>query len=619
MRELEGEERREVDRILREVTSAVRVHVEDIREGLRALAVFDLLQAKARFANDLDAVVPDLNVEGVIDIIDGRNPVLMFHFRDLGATARDTAATARDTAATARDAAANARDVVPLNLRLGDDYRTLVITGPNAGGKTVAMKTVGLFAMMLGHGLPVPVDEKSSFGIFQQLYVDIGDEQSIEEDLSTFSSHVSNLKTMLANAGSDSLVLIDEAGTGTDPAEGGALAQAVLERLTERDARTIATTHHGTLKVFAHEKDGVENGSMEFDQSTLSPTYRFQPGIPGSSYAFEIAQRIGLDETILERARELVGEQKTALEELITTFESRTQELDAKLAEAEDVARRARNERDQFRRKAEKLDREREAIRHQALKEAERIVGEANARIEKTIREIKEAEAEREATKGAREELASFREDLDQRLAEPESESDVGSEPASEFDGRSERPGADSERVAPRPGQTASGPEPPEMPKPVGGSIEVGDQVVLDDGSTAAEVLEIEDDEAVISLNSMRLRTALDRLQKVGGKRKQQVQLGTVEQSGGEMTALTARSRIDLRGRRVHEAIEEVTRLIDEALVSNLSDIEILHGKGTGALRQAIHEYLAEREDVVSFEEAPWDQGGAGVTYVHLS
>ena len=587
VRELEGEERREIDRILRATTSDVRDHIETIREGLRVLAEFDLLQAKARFANDLDAVVPGFNEDGRIEIVRGRNPVLILHFRDLG----------------------DEREVVPLDLSLGGDYHTLVITGPNAGGKTVAMKTVGLFAMMLGCGLPLPLDETSTFPIFRRLHVDIGDEQSIEEDLSTFSSHIANLKFMLSNAGRHALVLIDEAGTGTDPAEGGALAQAALESLTARGTRTIATTHHGTLKVFAHETEGVENGSMEFDQSTLSPTYRFQPGVPGSSYAFEIAHRIGLDESILDRARALVGEQKTALEELITTFEARTQELDAKLAEAEQTLRRARNERDQFERKARKIDREREDIRRGALEEAERIVGEANARIERTIREIKESEAEREATRSAREQLESFRGEMRHRLA-GDGGQEIPSEGA-EGEARAAEDAESGEREAAEPGRRQRGGEPREV------AIEVGDQVVLDDGSTAAEVLEIDGDDAVLSFDSMRLRAHLDRLKKVGGKRRQQVRLGKVEHAGA-LTSLTAHSRLDLRGRRVHEALADVTLLIDEALVSGLDDVEILHGKGSGALRQAIHEYLAERPEVVSFEEAPWDQGGAGVTFVHL-
>ncbi|GIV62044.1 MAG: hypothetical protein KatS3mg044_0910 [Rhodothermaceae bacterium] len=263
VRELESEERREIERILRAAADAVRTHLDALHAGQRVLATFDLLQAKARLANELDAVVPALNDDGVIDIRGGRNPVLQLHF------------------ARQRAEGGPAREVVPLDLRLGDDFRTLIITGPNAGGKSVAMKTVGLLALMLACGLPLPLDPASRFGLFGRLIVDIGDEQSIEEDLSTFTSHVANLKYMLRHADDRTLILIDEAGTGTDPAEGGALAQAVLERLTEIGARTIATTHHGTLKAFAHATEGVENGSMAFDRATLSPTYRFQLGVPG--------------------------------------------------------------------------------------------------------------------------------------------------------------------------------------------------------------------------------------------------------------------------------------------------------------------------------------------------
>ena len=607
VRELEGEERREVERILRELTAEVRVNLDAVQEDLRVLARFDLLQAKARLSNEIEAVVPKINEDGRIQIISGRNPVLLLHVRasrDRGKGGShpspvDPAASAAHTAA----GGAPQREVVPLDLSIGGEFRTLIITGPNAGGKTVAMKTVGVFALMVAFGLPLPVDEKSEFSVFDELLVDLGDEQSIEEDLSTFSSHIANLKRMLQKAGDRTLVLIDEAGTGTDPAEGGSLAQAVLEKLTRLGARTIATTHHGTLKVFAHETEGVENGSMEFDQATLSPTYRFQPGVPGSSYAFEIASRIGLDADILERARGLVGEQKTALEELITTFESRTQELDDKISSADEELRQAAHEREQYRQRSEKLRREQEAIRRQALEEAERIVASANARIERTIRQIKEAEADREATRQAREELEAFRANIGERkeragLAGSEAEEGGAEEPRRES--RKEREPRRRDRADSRP-------------------IAVGDQVVLDDGATAAEVLEIEDDEAVISFDSMRIRADVSRLRKVGGKRKQQVRVGRIAKSGGEMSSLQAQSRIDLRGKRVDEAIDSVTRLIDEALAANLAHVEILHGKGTGALRQAIHEYLAQRTDVASYEDAPWNQGGAGVTYVKLA
>ncbi|PSQ66699.1 MAG: endonuclease MutS2, partial [Bacteroidetes bacterium QH_2_64_74] len=272
--ELKSAEQAEIERILRDATAHVRAESDPIKVNLKVLAQFDLLRAKARFANRLDAVVPKLNEQGRIELHEGRNPVLQLHFEGLDEGGET------EGRAPGEDAIPP-REVVPLDLELGNDFRTLVITGPNAGGKTVAMKTVGLFSLMLAYGLPLPVAPHSSFPLFDEIVADIGDEQSIQDDLSTFSSHVSNLRHMLDAAGGNSLVLIDEAGTGTDPDEGAALAQAVLERLTESGARTIATTHHGTLKTYAHETEGVENGSMEFDQATLRPTYRYQEGVPG--------------------------------------------------------------------------------------------------------------------------------------------------------------------------------------------------------------------------------------------------------------------------------------------------------------------------------------------------
>jgi len=574
IRELEGEERREVERILRAATDHLRSEGDALRGNVRVLAGFDLLQAKARLANRLDAVVPQLNEEGLVDIRSGRNPVLLLHFQHR-----------------AEEDAGEARAVVPLDLTLGGDYVTLVITGPNAGGKTVAMKTVGLLALMLAYGLPVPVDPLSSLCLFDRLLVDIGDEQSIEEDLSTFSSHVANLKRMLRQADARTLILIDEAGTGTDPEEGGALAQAVLEQLTQAGARTIATTHHGALKVFAHEADGVENGSMAFDQETLGPTYRFRAGVPGSSYAFEIAQRIGLDAYLLGRARALAGTHMVAFEDLVATFEARNQALAARLEEAERTLRQAEKEKTNYEERLEKLRAERDAIRQEALAEAEHIVQGANAEVERTIREIKEAQAEKEATRTARARLEQFKEQVEQRRD------------------------AVARRQQRRVPQQAARPKPP---APAAGTFTVGDQVVLDGGATSADVLEVDGDEVVVAFGSMRMRVGRDRLTKVGGPRKQRVTVRQVAQDPTDMAALRARATVDLRGYRVDEALAEVQRFVDEAVAANLHQIEILHGKGTGALRQAIHDYLAASPDVAAFDEAPWNQGGAGVTYVTL-
>jgi DNA mismatch repair protein MutS2 len=588
VRELKSAEQREIERILREATAHLRRETDAMEGNLRALGQFDLLQAKARLANRLDAVVPKLNEEGRIELHEGRNPVLELHFRDLDAEAEtEGRSTGEDDIPP--------REVVPLDLALGADFRTLVITGPNAGGKTVAMKSVGLFAMMLAYGMPIPVAPHSSFPLFDRIMADIGDEQSIEEDLSTFSSHVSNLRRMLETADDNTLILIDEAGTGTDPDEGGALAQAVLERLTDAGARTIATTHHGTLKVYAHETEGVENGSMEFDQETLRPTYRYQEGVPGSSYAFEIAQRMGLEADLLDRARTLAGTQKTAMENLIATFEKRTQELEDELYEARTAREQAEQERRRHEEKRRKLEKEREEFRQQALEEAERIVEDANARIEQTIKEIKEAQAEKEATKEAREQLEAYKDTLEE--TREEAAAAAPDEPAPEektpdaADGRSDRD--------------------PDAP------IHEGDQVVVDDGSTAMEVQEIEDGEAVVIMGSMHMRVELDRLTKVGGPEPEEPQ----QQTSGDATlaALQASPSIDVRGQRVDEARHNVQHFLDDAIAAGLDTVDILHGKGTGALREALHELLADRSDIADYRKAPIEEGGAGVTKVTLS
>ncbi len=581
VRELELEEHREIERILRAATGHIRSKRAALDANLNVLGQFDLLYAKARLARSLDAHVPEVVAEPVVVLKAARNPALQLHFLERNPTA--------------------ARAVVPLQLDLGGEQPCLLITGPNAGGKTVAMKTVALSVLMVAYGMPIPADPTSRIGLFSHLIVDIGDEQSMEDDLSTFSSHVTNLKYMLAHADAHSLVLMDEAGTGTDPAEGGALAQAILEELAARNVCTMATTHHGTLKVFAHEHPKVANGSMAFDQATLSPTYRFRPGIPGSSYAFEIAERIGLDAALLERSRALVGNQKTALEDLIVSFERRNETLVRQLAESQIALKKAEHTRRSFEGRNQKLQNEADRIRSQALDEAARIVQEANAQVERTIREIKEAAAEKEATKLARETLSAFKETVE------ESQTALSRKKARRA--RKER-----RRESGRGDRTAEG----TPPNRVAGSIRVGDQVVLDDGSTSAEVLELDRKEAVIAAGQMKMRVKLKRLRKVGGPKRQQVVVRQV-QTADATSLKRVEQRLDLRGQRADEAVAAVQRLVDQALSANLNELEIVHGKGTGALRQAIQSYLATRKDISHYEDAPWDQGGPGVTHVFLA
>ncbi len=559
VRELELAEQREIDRILREATGWLRPHLAALKASLEVLGHFDLLQAKARLAELLEAHVPEVADDGVIDLKAARNPVLVLHFQRL------------------RETTGEAREVVPLDLTLGRTYHTLIITGPNAGGKTVAMKTVGLLVLMLACGLPVPADPSSHISLFEQLLIDIGDEQSVEADLSTFSAHMTHMAYMLAHADARTLILIDEAGTGTDPDEGAALAQAILEALTRRGARTIATTHHGALKVFAYQTEGVENGSMQFDQATLSPTYRFQIGVPGSSYAFEIARRMGIPEPVLVRAQALVGRQQVALEALIRTLEARSQELEDRLAALSEEQQQLAQLRRTYEERRAQLEAETEAIRQRALEEAEQLLREANARIERTIREIKEAQAERTATRAAREALERFR----QRVREQR------------------------RKARPRPSDT-------DEPRP---TLAVGDQVVLDEGGAPAEVLALRDDEAVIAVGSLKMRVPISRLRRLNRAARRAQKRTTAPTS---LPALQARTRIDVRGYRVDEALQAVERLIDEAVASGVQEVEVLHGKGTGALRQAIRTYLQGRPEVARFEDAPWEQGGPGVTRIWL-
>ncbi len=578
IRSLEAEEHHEIRRILVALSSKVRVHLSEIRTGIEAFGIIDLIQARAQLANKLEAFATNVSDTGKIDIREARNPVLQLHF-------------ARKRAANRNGKEGDAHEIVPLDLQLGIDHFTLILTGPNAGGKTVAMKTVGLFALMLGYGIPLPADEKSEFSIFNQLIVDLGDEQSIENDLSTFSSHVANLKYMTSQADASTLVLIDEAGTGTDPAEGAALAQVVFEVLTEARARTIATTHHGSLKVFAHGTEFVENGSMQFDQESLRPTYRLLMGIPGSSYAFEIASRMGLDAGILERSRSLVGSQVIRLEDLLSDLEARNQALEKRVNEAEQALKEASDERSKYKELFDMLEAQREEIKGKALEEAEEVIRKANAQVERTIREIKESQAAKEATREARLELESLKEALHQ-------------EKQTTYRKQQKR-----QKKRPAPQQAPIKLEP----------LQVGDRVILDGGQTTAELLELSGKEAVIMAGSMHMRVKLERLTKVGGPQKQKVTVRQVKSAGESgLTALQARQRIDLRGKRVDDALAEVMRLVDDAMATNLQRVEIVHGKGTGALRGAIHEYLEKNPDVSRYEDAPWEEGGPGVTYAFL-
>jgi DNA mismatch repair protein MutS2 len=550
IRSLQFQEQREVERILRELTTQIGEHRADLVANIDILAGLDALQAKAKYSIEVLGTAPEMTASGPIRLFKARHPVLLIHHGMQG--------------------------TVPLDLELGGAFSTLLISGPNAGGKSVAMKCLGVLVLMAQSGLHVPVGLDSSLRVFKNIFVDIGDEQSIESDLSTFSSHLGHLKEITSLADADSLVLIDEIGTGTDPSEGGAIAAAVLEYLTARGAMTIATTHHGALKVFAHETPGIQNGAMEFDQVTLTPTYRFRPRVPGSSYAIEMADRLGFRPALMARAREFLGGAHMKLEALIQELEATAQEHRKELQAAIAERTRAAALASEYETKKAALAAELREMKRTAVEEARDIVDRANAIIEKSVKEIREHGASREAVRAAREEIQTARESIAR--------------------------------------QEASMPQPP--PAAVSTAIAAGSVVTLSGQNDPGEVISISADgkSAVVVFGIVKLRVPAADLRPSARKIPVQRTAGPVipDRDG------PVPRELDLRGMTADEAFPLIDKFIDDAILAGLTRIDVIHGKGTGALRKKVSEFLSRHPRVRSFRLGEWNEGGVGATVVEL-
>ncbi len=564
VRSLQLEVEHEIRRILRNCADRIRESATLIENSVAILTNLDVRQAKARLAAGMDAMVPDLSKDGSLRLVSAKNPVLLLR-QVPGALQSD-------------------KSVVPLDLEMDPETRVLVISGPNAGGKSVVMKTVGVFALMLANGIPIPAKPGTTFPVYEKVFADVGDEQSVENDLSTFGSHVENMRTITAGANGRSLVLIDEAGTGTDPAEGSALAQAVLEQLNNIGATTIVTTHQTALKVFATETTGVENASLQFDLDSLEPTYVFQTGIPGASYAFDVATRLGLKKDILERARSVAGADQVRLEQVLAAYAENNRRLTEKLGKIEEERKRYEDARRTHERERQRFEESADAICAGALAEAEQLLKQSNARIERTIREIKEANAEAKATKAARKALDDYKKAVTSKSKKTRKKQQ-----------KRKKPSVRNRHVR----------------------LEPGDRVVLDDGQSEMVVDSVKGAKAVIVGGSAQMTVDTRRLTRVGGPKKQQVHVvsGKVER---DRPAMRASTRIDIRGKRVDEALPIVTRFLDDCMATGLDRAEIVHGSGTGALRNAVRDMLGANPDVSGYEEPTWDHGGPGVTIVHF-
>ncbi|MDI6871991.1 MAG: endonuclease MutS2 [Bacillota bacterium] len=566
LRQVNAAEQEEVRRILSALSAQVAAAAPDLEAAMGALGRFDFMLAKGKLAREMEATLPRLNREGRLRLRQARHPLL-------------------------------AGTVVPVDVMLGEDFITLVITGPNTGGKTVTLKTIGLLTLMAQAGLHIPAGEGSEVAIFSDIFADIGDEQSIEQNLSTFSSHLTNIVRLLDRLTDNCLVLLDELGAGTDPTEGAALAMALLDHLHRRGTRTVATTHYPELKAFAYTRPGVENASVEFDVETLRPTYRLAIGIPGRSNAFEIAARLGLSEEIIAEARRLTSREASRMEDVLRAVAENRRLTEEHRLRAEEERHRLENLSREYDAKLRRLTEEKEQILARARKEGEELLQKARREVDQLLtelrRQIREAPAGgEEAVRQARQRLADERERLRHDLSQREAVEEEALPQAAPTELSALQPGVRVRIV--RFGQEGVVLAPP---TPSG-------EVLVQAGSLRMTLRP--EDVAVLPPAPPGRRPATTRRPVEGHQELARSKAGTI------------RSELDLRGLTVDEAWELVTKYLDDASLAGLSQVRLIHGKGTGALRQGLRERLGSCPGVAEYRYAAPAEGGDGVTIVRL-
>ena len=587
IRELEGDERREIIRILIEFSNLLRPSIPDVLQSYEFLAEIDFIRAKSLFSLQISGIKPALENTQLLDWTMAVHPLLQLSL------------------------AKHDKKVVPLDIELTEKQRILIISGPNAGGKSVCLKTVGLLQYMLQCGMLVPMHERSHAGIFSSIFIDIGDEQSIEDDLSTYSSHLTNMKIMMKNCNERSLILIDEFGGGTEPQIGGAIAEAVLKRFNQKLTFGVITTHYQNLKHFAEDHEGVVNGAMLYDRHLMQALFQLQIGNPGSSFAVEIARKIGLPEDVIADASEIVGSEyinaDKYLQDIVRDkryWEGKRQTIRQREKHMEDTISRYQAE-------MEDLQKSRKEIIRKAKEEAEQLVQEANARIENTIRTIKEAQAEKEKTRQARQELTKFRESMELKMQKLQEKQNRKKEKKNKHTNTTlsaqelaaQKAKQEAERLA---------------------SIAPGAMVKIKGQSSVGEVLEVNGKNAIIAFGSIKTTVKLERLertnsapQKVDNSTKSTFVSNQTQDSMYEKK-LNFKQDIDVRGMRGDEALQAVTYFIDDAILVGMSRVRILHGTGTGILRTLIRQYLQTVPGIKHFADEHVQFGGAGITVVDL-
>jgi len=536
-------ERREIERILKELTKMIGQSSEQLKTSLDTIAYIDSIFARAKYSTEIIGSFPQVDNSKPIFISEARHPILL---KKLSRT-----------------------KTVPLSFELNSD-KVVVITGPNAGGKTVVLKTIGILSIMLQAGIHVPANSNSNFHIFENILIDIGDQQSIEDDLSTFSSHLKNLKSIIDNAGLNSLILLDEIGTGTDPAEGSALAAAILSTLLDKGSTVFASTHHGSLKVFAYNIDGMQNAAMEFDHTNLSPTYKFNLGVPGSSYAFEIAKRTGLGEDVLDKAKQNIDSDKHNLEKFLSELEEKSNKLNKKLNALEIENTRLEGLSSLYKKSYEKIEKEKKEILKKVKYDGELYLENVNKKIEKVIKNIRESNASSEVIKESKkviQEIKSENKELFTENVKKISDKQV---------------------------------------------FVIGDYVGINNSSTTGKIIELNKSKATIVSGSIKMQVNLSDLFETKEKKT------IVDNNFSSYKITEANYRLDIRGEKPEVAEFQIIKFLDDAYQSSLERVEILHGKGTGVLKRTVWDILKQHEKVKNYYFAAIEFGGEGITIAEL-
>ena len=566
-------ENREIRKILLDLTDRIRERIDDFESALNLLAELDFLNAKARFSHDLNAVEPKLNTKGIVNLSEARHPLLEFQVR------ANSQSQKQKTSESAKPKHRQPTRVVPIDVRVGKSFKTLVITGPNTGGKTVVLKTVGLLCLMAQSGLHIPAANGSKLPIFHHIFADIGDDQNIEQSLSTFSSHITKIAAMLNaienSESAHSLVLLDEIGAGTDPTEGTALGMAILAWLSERNVSTIVTTHYGALKAYTHTQNNMENASMEFDWSTLKPTYRLKIGVPGSSNALKIAEQLGLPSRILADAESNLGNKNIAVEDLLIQLQQTQQDLDTERQQLHEKIRLAETEYQKHKELIDTFETEQQTRLKDAEKEALEIISTARRTVDNVVADIRREQASKASIREAFSKIETAKKQLK--------------------------------------------PDPPEkQPKKNKLSVKVGDKVRIIQLNRFGEVTTIDKHSSTplqIRVGSMQMQLSYSDIDNVVPKKESQ-NLTTSVLDMQYNKANSVKEELCIHGMLVSEGIDITDKYLDDAYLAGLLSVRILHGKGTGALRSAIHETLNTNPHVANYQYAPYNEGGEGVTVV---